>query len=93
MRLSGDPPKCAHCGIGDFRVLQVDHINAGGQEDRRRLGGYDSMLKHIMELPIEEAKKEYQVLCANCNIIKRFEKRESGISAWDSEFTPQERAR
>jgi len=72
-----------HCGMEDVRVLQVDHINAGGQEDRRKLGGYIPMLKHIMELPIEEAKAKYQVLCANCNIIKRFESAEAGKSIWE----------
>ncbi len=84
-KLCGDDIQCMRCGIDDLRVLQTDHINAGGKQDVREnhRGSYMSLVMHIANLSIEEARKEYQVLCANCNIIKRFEKKEDGESVWD----------
>lgn len=75
-KLSGDPPKCEKCKFSDVRALQVDHINAGGSEAKKTgWGGYPS-LERILKLSTEEARKEYQVLCANCNAIKRVENKE-----------------
>jgi len=71
--------------MDDLRVLQIDHVNAGGAEERRKLSqlGYSQLTQYIAKLPDEEARKKYQVLCANCNIIKRFEKEEAGESVWE----------
>lgn len=62
--------KCVHCGFSDPRALQVDHLNGGGTKEIRTIGAwgvYRRALKH---------PKEYQLLCANCNWIKRSEKKE-----------------
>lgn len=62
--------KCAHCGIDDFRVLQIDHINGNGKEDRKKYGGrVTGMYRNIIELGSQET---YQTLCANCHAIKTF---------------------
>ena len=70
--LLGD--KCARCGLDDKRVLQVDHINGyqGKRESYKRSGTY--LYRHIISgrLP----KEDYQILCANCNWIKKFENKE-----------------
>ena len=63
--------KCEKCGIDDIRVLQFDHIHNDGNKMRKsgsRLEG--SQYRNDMEL----FKKTFQVLCANCNVLKRFEK-------------------
>lgn len=67
--------KCRHCGFSDWRALQIDHVNGGGRKERRE-GGYSSLnpsayLKKILKTP-----RKYQLLCANCNSIKRHENRE-----------------
>jgi len=70
-QLLGD--KCASCGITDKRVLQIDHINGGGMAEARKNGMRGNKLyKHI----IDTEGKGFQVLCANCNWIKRYEKNE-----------------
>jgi len=61
---------CIRCGFSDERALQVDHINGGGTEEARRLGPW-KLAKRIIEHP-----EDYQILCANCNWIKRHEQNE-----------------
>ncbi len=67
--------KCVVCGFDDWRALQIDHINGRGTEETKKLGVYGFYTK-IRDMPLEEAKKEYQVLCANHNWIKRHENKE-----------------
>lgn len=61
--------RCLRCGITDERVLQVDHINGLGTRERRMLGTYGLYKKILQDLDHEH----YQLLCANCNWIKRYE--------------------
>lgn len=62
--------KCASCGISDERVLQIDHVNGGGNKEYKREGNHDySYYRRILEKNCEG----YQLLCANCNWIKRYE--------------------
>ncbi|MDG7005258.1 MAG: hypothetical protein JRN73_09990 [Nitrososphaerota archaeon] len=66
--------KCVRCGFSDFRALQIDHVNGGGRSEARRLAGvayYLHVLDHIND-------GTYQLLCANCNWIKRAENEEVG---------------
>jgi hypothetical protein len=67
--------KCVKCGFSDIRALQVDHIHGGGSKHLRRSGGsvsyYTAMIKAI-KLGVDC----YQLLCASCNWIKRYENNE-----------------
>lgn len=67
---------CKHCEYSrDWRALQVDHINGGGKHDVRTSGGNTNLWASrnwIIEHP-NDARLIYQVLCANCNWIKRFD--------------------
>jgi len=65
---------CCKCGYTDLRALQIDHINGNGHEERRKRGTesyYRFMLNKVIA-----GSKEYQVLRANCNWIKRLENNE-----------------
>ena len=63
---------CAHCGYDtDRRILQIDHIHGGGSTDRRRTNA-----KKFLKEVISGIRSDLQVLCANCNWIKRFDNRE-----------------
>lgn len=60
---------CAVCGFSDKRALTLDHKKNNGSEERKALG---------MRGPYQRAKKEYrpdeyQILCMNCQFIKRVE--------------------
>lgn len=60
-------PICVNCGFTDTRALQIDHVNGGGCKERRKTGGTRAIYAKIARGNIEG----YQVLCANCNWIKR----------------------
>lgn len=66
--------KCVICGFEDERALQLDHINGHGSKDPKRQ--YDTRYGWILN-NLGEAKLKYQILCANCNWIKRYENNES----------------
>ena len=67
--------KCVRCGFEDDRALQIDHVNGGGVKEKKKMTGgtyYVFVVKRILA-----GSKKYQVLCANCNWIKRFENNET----------------
>jgi hypothetical protein len=59
--------KCVKCGFDDPRALQFDHINSDSGGKNR---DYD---RNKLWNEIEETPERFQLLCANCNTIKRFE--------------------
>jgi hypothetical protein len=62
---------CIKCGFNDIRALQIDHVNGGGKQERMHRSSfryYRNMLDKMLQ-----GSKEYQILCANCNCIKRIE--------------------
>jgi len=66
--------KCSECGFSDYRALQVDHINSDGHLERhllRRNDYYPNVMESYMK-----GEGRYQLLCCNCNWIKRVEKGE-----------------
>ncbi len=72
---SKEQMKCCRCGFDDMRALSIDHIEGGGVKHRKSLnfiGGcafYRWLVKN--NLPTG-----YQVLCMNCQFIKRVENQE-----------------
>jgi len=75
-------PSCAvEGGMKDIRALQFDHINGGGCKEIQKFAvshGRVAWYKHYLNNP-ELAKKNLQILCANCNWIKRDKNKEHGI--------------
>ena len=62
--------RCVRCGEDDLDVLQLDHINGGGNRQRRELGLYGGAAFYAW-LERNGYPSGYQVLCANCNMRKR----------------------
>ena len=63
--------KCIRCGFADVRALQVDHVNGGGLQDLRDRGN-----RHGIYRAVIANEPGYQLLCANCNWIKKAENNE-----------------
>jgi hypothetical protein len=61
---------CVRCGFSDERALQIDHVNGDGHVELRR-GVMTTHSYHMRVLSDVEGR--YQLLCANCNWIKRAE--------------------
>jgi hypothetical protein len=64
--------RCVRCGCDDVRVLQVDHINGNG---RKEVQGFSSRTKYLLHI-LAVNGIGYQLLCANCNLIKAWEQEE-----------------
>ena len=60
--------KCCQCGFRDYRALQIDHINGGGLKDKKLGKGF--YIKRVLD-EILAGSGKYQLLCANCNWIKK----------------------
>ena len=60
--------KCVQCGFSDVRALQVDHPNGNGKKHRASFKNLTIFYQYVREHP-----KEFVLLCANCNFIKRVE--------------------
>ena len=70
-------PKCIHCGYDkDIRALQLDHINGGGSKDRKSNRSTSKIVRRY-KADLSQLKLIYQVLCANCNFIKKYENNET----------------
>lgn len=68
---------CVICGFSDWRALQVDHVNGGGTREIK-LKFNKNRSKYYKYLFIEaNNNKNYQLLCANCNWIKKYEQNET----------------
>lgn len=66
--------QCIGCGFDDERALQIDHKDGGGNahfSTFKKKGGREAFLKAVLAEP-----GKFQILCANCNWIKRHEKKE-----------------
>ena len=63
--------KCNHCGFSDIRALQIDHVNGDGRAERT----IRKSLNRKIALGLVDINR-YQLLCANCNWIKRIENNE-----------------
>ena len=62
---------CVRCGFSDARALQIDHVRGGGKRELkgvRRSAYYKSVMA--------DTTGKYQLLCANCNWIKRYDNNE-----------------
>lgn len=62
--------KCVVCGERDFRCLEVDHVENDGYLEKvpRDSTYYNKVMK--------DDTGRYQLMCSNCNSIKRYEHRE-----------------
>jgi hypothetical protein len=76
---SGGKNCCARCGIEDVRVLDMDHINNDGAEQRRKLGQLN-LVHWVIKNNFPDG---FQILCRNCNWLKELERREKdNIKRW-----------
>lgn len=73
--------KCATCGFSDPRALQIDHVNDDGYLDK-----WDRLdaVKFKRMVLAEAHTGRYQILCANCNWIKRHEHERQRREALDA---------
>lgn len=64
---------CRRCGFGDIRALSIDHINGGGNRHRKEIGRGNSFWRWLKK---NNYPSGFQILCMNCQFIKRYENKE-----------------
>ena len=57
----------------DERTLQIDHISGNGKLEIMSFKNRTDYYCHVLE----NKENKYQLLCANCNWIKRYENKEA----------------
>lgn len=67
--------KCVRCPFNDYRALQIDHVHGGGGLEEKTVGKGIKYLRHVAR-SFTGNEGRYQILCANCNVIKKFENNE-----------------
>jgi hypothetical protein len=68
---------CVHCGFSDARALSIDHINGGGTKHRIEVLGANRGGTKFYEWLIRNTYPTgFQVLCMNCQFIKKSENKE-----------------
>jgi len=75
LHYSNGTAACVKCGFSDIRSLCLDHINGGGTEHRRAVKNGGNVW---LWLARHNFPPGYQILCANCNMIKAREEDEYG---------------
>lgn len=63
---------CSRCACETTRVLQIDHVEKDGKAHRESLStkGGIAMMTAILKDIKDGNSNRYQVLCANCHMIK-----------------------
>ena len=56
--------KCACCGETELSFLSIDHINGGGEQQRKKIGSGTAFYRWLRHSGYPEG---FQVLCHNCN--------------------------
>jgi ribosomal protein L20A (L18A) len=62
--------KCVKCGCTNKNILEINHINLGGQKEYKIIG-YWQLLRNIIK---NKRKKEFDILCRVCNASHYCEK-------------------
>jgi hypothetical protein len=72
--------KCVKCGFDNLLALQIDHVNGCGNQERRKYLAVSNHFKlttcsgkyyRAIRDALRNGSTDYQLLCANCNMIKR----------------------
>jgi hypothetical protein len=63
--------KCVKCGYSDTRALHIDHVSGDGKKERN----IRKSIHRRIALGLNDITR-YQLLCANCNWIKKVENNE-----------------
>ena len=69
---------CVHCGVNDPVVLNIDHVQDDGAQERRKLSPSQFCSRLIQGLLLRE---KYQLLCCNCNWRKEYYRRTGATTA------------
>ncbi len=65
---SDDRPRCEKCDMEDVRALTIDHVNGGGAEHMREIGGSNRFYLWLVK---NQFPVGFRILCFNHNMTHR----------------------
>ena len=68
--------KCSKCGFSDIRALSIDHVDGNGNQHRKQVTKGNAGWNFYRWLRLNNYPEGFQVLCMNCQFIKRVEEKE-----------------
>ena len=80
---SNGTPICKCCKETEIQFLTLDHINGGGNKERKHNGNHQIKWRQIIA---NDYPPIYQVLCMNCNWGRRLD----GICPHEKKTSPQD---
>jgi len=66
--------KCKQCGYSG-QAIQIDHVNNNGSLERKKFPASNATFLNYVLRKVKADSKDYQLLCANCNIEKELLRR------------------
>lgn len=78
--------KCAHCCCKDIDCLTIDHIDGGGKKHMRNIGFGSHLINWLIKNNFPEG---FQILCCNCQRIKKIENKECSYLKLGKTNTPK----
>ena len=67
----------------DIRCLHIDHVHGGGSSGKNKNGRCTPLAYRKILQAIKSGSKDYQLLCAYCNWLKRYTNKEIKIVGGD----------
>lgn len=71
-KIMGEHPSCVVCGNTDLRVLEINHLDGGGQEDCKKYGGNINLYRAIVNGT--RPTNDLDIRCVNCNRLYDYER-------------------
>ena len=69
--------KCSECGFDDERTFQISSITNLGKKISKNNNG-NKFLRCLFKMSPEELRNNFQLLCSNCNWIKKINLKDRG---------------
>jgi 5-methylcytosine-specific restriction endonuclease McrA len=63
--------KCVNCGCDNFNALEINHINGGGNEEKRHIGGKQFYLNILSG---RRPRNDLEITCIVCNSLHKAQK-------------------
>lgn len=80
-------PRCRECGCDVYDILEINHVNGGGNVDRKENGMVSGKLWRAIALELRDLS-EFEVLCRMCN-QKHYVETLLGVQGFTVAYSPK----
>ena len=69
MNVISDQIECINCGCNRFELLEINHKNGGGREERRKNNYKSCLYFYNAIINGERSTEDLNILCKVCNVL------------------------